>query len=122
MYHVKKKNKNFKDALIEKTYEHTLTFTIADIEAHEALLQKAQKEIDAQLMVARAAMQNVETNHPNIKNVTPFEMHAIAVYAENKRIADEAQKKVREITKQMAEYKREKKDIYAALGFDDAQA
>ena len=119
MYTIKKKNKDYKEALIEKKYEETITFTLAEVEAHQQKLEKVAKEIDAQLMVARAAMKNVENNHPNIKKVTDFVMHAISVYAQNKKVADDAQKNLREIAKQQAQYKKEVKEIKDALGIKE---
>jgi hypothetical protein len=119
MYKVKKKEKDFKDSLIEKKYEHTLTFTIADVNAHMEKLEKAYKEIDGQFMLAGAKVQNIEINHPFVKKMSEKDLFVVHMYVENLNITKHAQDKLREIAKQKSAYKRELKDIYKELGFSD---
>lgn len=119
MYQIKKREKNFKDSLIEKKYEQKHTFTIADVNAHQEKLEKLYKEIDGQFMLAGAKVQNIEINHPFVKKMSEQDLFTVHMYVENLNITKHAQEKLREVAKQQASYRRELKDIYKELGFSD---
>lgn len=119
MYRISKKAKNYKDAVIEKKYEHTITFTLADIEAHEAKLEKLLKEIEGLLELEGAKVKNIETNHKWVKSMRTEDLVAAWLYYESMKRIEEVLPKRKEVKAQMKEYKREKKEIIAALGFDE---
>lgn len=122
MYQIKKKGKTQSEHLIEKKYEHTITFTLSDIEAHEASLGKALKELDAQLKLEEAKRDNIREHNKWINNMTPEKVHACYMF--HKSVATIAQytPKIKEIKKQMKEYKAEKAQIKEELGFEDESA
>ena len=122
MYKLKKKGKSYKDAVIEKTYEHTLTFTIEDIEAHERLLQKTLKEFTAQMDLETAKYTNISDNHAWVAKLSPEELHTANLFYETVKMISVIRPKIKEIKKQIKEYKEEKIDIMNALGFSDENA
>lgn len=120
MYRISKKAKDYKDATIEKKYEHTITFTLADIEAHEAKLEKLLKEIEGLLELETAKVQNIETNHKWVKSMKPEDLVAAWLYYESMKRIEEVLPKRKEVRAQLKEYKQEKKDIIKALGFNES--
>jgi hypothetical protein len=119
MYKVKKKQKDFKDSTIEKVYEHTMTFSIRDIEQHEVLLEKARREMKALMQVETAKVHNIEQNHSWVKKLTPERLGTAAMYFAALERVSEVYPKLKEVNKQIKEYKEEKALIYKELGFAD---
>ena len=119
MYTIKKKDKNFKAALIEKKYEETVTFTVEQIDKHVELLERAVREIEGKKQISEAKIQNVLNNHPEVKKMDGVKIIAVHLFHENTAIVKEAEMKLKEVKKQLAEYKKERKEIYEALGFKD---
>jgi uncharacterized coiled-coil DUF342 family protein len=122
MYRISKKAKNYKDATIEKKYEHTITFSIAEIEAHEVKLEKLLKEIEGLVEVEGAKVKNIEANHKWVKTMTPQDLLTAWMYYESLHRIQEVLPKRAEVKKQMKEYKKEKAEIIKALGFDESEA
>lgn len=121
MYKVKKKQKDFKDSTIEKVYEHTITFSVRDIEQHEQLLEKARREMKALMQVETAKVHNIEANHSWVKKLTPEKLATVAMYFASLERAAEVYPKLKEVNKQIKEYKEEKAQIYKELGFVDGK-
>jgi len=122
MYQIKKKAKNYKDATIEKKYEHTITFSIAEIEAHEARLEKVLKEVEGLAEIEGAKVKNLEANHKWVKALAPQDLLAAWMYYESLNRISEILPKRSEIKKQLKEYKKEKAEIVKELGFDESEA
>ena len=122
MYRISKKAKNYKDATIEKKYEHTLTFSIADIEAHEAKLEKLLKEIEGLMELEGAKVKNIEQHHKWVKSMKPEDLLTAWLYYESLKRIQEVMPKRSEVKKQMKEYKKEKADIIKAFDFDESEA
>lgn len=120
MYRISKKAKDYKDAVIEKKYEHTITFTLADIEAHEAKLEKLSKEIEGLLELEGAKVKNIEANHKWVKSMKPEDLVTSWLYYESMQRIEEVLPKRAEVKKQLKEYKKEKTEIIKALGFDES--
>lgn len=122
MYQIKKKGKNNSEHVIEKKYEHTVTFTLADIEAHERLLEKTLKEFDAQLKLESAKRDNIQGHNKWINNMTPEKVHACFMFHSAVAMIAQLNPKMKEIKKQLKEYKQEKAQIKEALGFEDEKS
>jgi hypothetical protein len=101
MYRISKKAKNYKDATIEKKYEHTLTFSIADIEAHEAKLEKLLKEIEGLMELEGAKVKNIEQHHKWVKSMKPEDLLTAWLYYES--------------LKRIQEVMRDQRDLYANM-------
>lgn len=119
MYKLKKKGKSYTDHTIEKTYEHTLTFTIADIDAHQRLLEKTLKEFTAQLELETAKYMNVSDHHAWVTKLSPEELHTANLFYETVKMMSALRPKIKEIKKQIKEYKEERAAIMSELGLSD---
>lgn len=122
MYQIKKKGKTQNEHLIEKKYEHIITFTLEDIEAHERVLEKTLREFDAQLKLESAKRDNIQEHNKWINNMTPEKVHACYMFHSAVAVIAQLNPKIKEIKKQMKEYKVEKAQIKEALGFEDESA
>lgn len=122
MYQIKKKGKTQNEHVIEKKYEHVVTFTMEDIEAHERLLEKALKELDTQLKLESAKRDNIRNNNKWINNMTPEKVHACYMFHSSVAAIAQYNPKIKEIKKQLKEYKAEKAQIKEALGFEDEKS
>ena len=119
MYKIKKKGKSQSEHLIEKKYEHTIEFTMAQIESHEYQLEKTLKEFQAKLELENAKVENIKHHHSWVKTLSPEELHTAHMFFESIALINVIRPKIKEINKQIKEYKVEKKQIKEALGFTD---
>lgn len=119
MYKIKKSAKDFKEAVIEKKYEHTLTFSISEIEAHERSLEKFRVELEGMMQLETAKIHNIEQHHAWVKKMEPEKLSTAFLYFSSLQRVSEIYPKLKEVKKQIKEYKAEKKDIYKELGFSD---
>lgn len=122
MYQIKKKGKTQNEHLIEKKYEHTITFTLEDIEAHERVLEKTLKEFKAQMDLETAKYQNISEHHKWVTKLTPEELHTANLFCKTVDMISALGPKIKEIKKQIKEYKVEKAQIKEALGFEDEKS
>lgn len=122
MYQIKKKGKTQNEHLIEKKYEHTTTFTLEDIEAHERVLEKTLKEFDARLKLESAKRDNIQEHNKWINNMTPEKVHACYMFHSAVAVIAQLNPKIKEIKKQIKEYKVERAQIKEALGFEDEKS
>ncbi len=113
---VGEKNENHKLTTIEKR-GHTVVFTLEEVEAYEAKVEKLLKEKEGQKAFEEAKMQNVKDNHPEIAELSPLKLRAAYIYAEAQIKAQEAGESADAAKKVLAEYKAEKDEIMKALGF-----
>jgi predicted nucleic acid-binding Zn-ribbon protein len=122
MYRIKKKGKTQGEHLIEKKYEHTIEFTMAQIESHEYQLEKTLKEFQAKLELENAKMENIKHHHSWVATLSPEELHTAHMFFESVAFINMIGPKMKEIKKQMKEYKTEKAEIKKALNFKDEGA
>jgi len=122
MYQIKKKGKTKNEHLIEKKYDNTITFTLEDIAAHERLLEKTLKELVAQCNLEEAKRDNITRNNKWITTMAPERVHACYMYHKTIAMIAQYNPKIKEIKKQLKEYKQEVKDINEALGFEDEKS
>ena len=122
MYQIKKKGKTQNEHLIEKKYEKVVTFTLSDIEAHEASLKKVLLELEAQCKLEEAKRDNVREHNKWINNMTPEKVHACYMFHKSVALIAQYNPKIKEIKKQLKEYKVEKAEIKEALGFEDEKS
>ena len=122
MYRIKKKGSTPNDHLIEKKYEHTITFTISDIEAHERLLAKTLTELEAQMKLETAKYTNVQDNHKWVTKLTPLELHTANLFYETVKMIAALGPKIKEVKKQIKDYRVEKAQIKEELGITDEKS
>jgi hypothetical protein len=116
-YKISKKNKDPKEAIIEKSGITSL-FTISDIERHEEYLAKTQKEIEGQMIIEDAKADNVLRNNPFLSKWTEKELHAAKMYFEAVAFSSTAKPKLKEIKDQIKMYKKEKEEIIKQTKLD----
>jgi patatin-like phospholipase/acyl hydrolase len=107
-----------KDSLIEKS-GITVTFSLHNIEADVAYLNKALKEIEGKLGIESATMANVERTHPHIAAMTPEDLVAAFLYKQSSGFVTIAKEKIAEINKQINDYKMETEEIKAQTGITE---
>ena len=119
MYQVKTKGENFKQDVIEKTYEEVATFSIEDIEAHERKLEEAKKEAAAGLAYEEAKISNIETHHAFVKKFKPEQLSTLHLYHTCNMRVQELKDRISKIETQEAVYVEEKTAIYKELEYSD---
>jgi len=119
-FEMSEQNENFKKSVIART-NLTNHFTIENIEAQQAQLEKMERELEAQLKVTGGVLDNVKRNHPGIFALTE-EMLAIAAYLhENRRVFGESKKKLAEVKEHLGHYENVLKVIYDKFGFVESE-
>lgn len=117
MYSIKKGEKEWKNSLIEKKYEHRITFTYGEIEAHEKQMEKLAREQLAQQVVSHAMGKNILEHNPFINKLTAEQVHAAHLYFEKMQEVAKTKETLRQVAKKQREYRLEKKDMMEALKF-----
>jgi hypothetical protein len=114
---LKEENKDyFKKSLIERQ-NVTTEFTLEDIEAHQADLKKMERELKAQFKVTGATIDNIERNHPFVKDFDKEQLHHIWMYHENKVLMENAEQKYEQVKEQLTAYKELLEVLYEKFGF-----
>ena len=117
-YEVKGANENPKLSTIEKS-GHSITFTLEEVEAHEAKIIKLLKEKEGQKSIEDAKMQNVLNYHPEVGEMTAETRRAAFVYEDANIVAIQMAESIEAAKKVLAEYASEKMLIKAILGIKE---
>lgn len=115
-YKVLEPSADYRDAKIEKSGIKA-TFTLGEVEAHEAQLEKLRKETEGQIELEKAKMVNIEHFHPDIAAMDGEMLTGAALYKESKTYLEKAEPKLLEIIQALQEYADEKALIMQTLGF-----
>lgn len=108
--------KDFKKSTIQRD-NISDEFTVAAVEENQRYLDKMYKEMDGQIKVSKAYIDNVSRNHPKILELSGEELAAAVMLVENSEVLKQAKEKMKEITLQQKEYKDLLKIIYKKFGF-----
>jgi HAMP domain-containing protein len=119
-YQVVQPNDDYKQSVIEKKYLKTATFTLAEVEKHQATLAKVKKELEGQITVDKAMMQNVIDYHAAVGALSDEDLAGAAIYYEAKRRITENTSSLETVSKQIADYETEVPQIMKAVGFQPA--
>lgn len=115
-FEIAEKNENFKQAIIARS-NLTNHFTIEKVEEQQEQLRKMERELEAQLTVTNAVLDNVKRNHPEIFALSD-EMLAVASYLhENKVLLSESEGKLGEVKEHLSHYDDVLGVIYEKFGF-----
>ena len=109
-YEIKETHIESDFSMIEKTGIKA-EFTINDIKANEKTVEKAVKEINANVEVKEAIMTNVENNNDWIKDMDPEKIHACFIYREAYEYVTEGKAKVEELENGLKASQAERKEI-----------
>lgn len=113
-YKLKEPHEDPKQATIEKG-NITATFTLTQMEADQAFLEKKLKEFYAQKELEEAKIQNIEDHHEFVKDLTEQQCFTVHMYQEAKAIAHVLDKKIPEFEEALAESRAEQKLIVDKL-------
>lgn len=112
----KEDKKNFKKSVIERV-NLTNEFTLADLEAHQAELDKMERELTAQIRVSTAAKANVERNHPFVSKMSDEQLNTAHYLSETKEILAKAESKLKEVKATKKKYKEVVDTVMKKFGF-----
>ena len=121
MYTIKTEGDNFKQHIIEKSYEETATFSVEEIEAHERKLTEAKKEATATRDYEVAKLVNINTYHAFVTEMSALDISTVSLYKQSLDAVEEYNTLIAKIVAQEEMYMKEKAAIYEALGFTDGE-
>ena len=103
------------DSLIVKTGAD-IKFTIRSIDNDVAYLEKMKTELVAKSKIEEAKKSNVLRTHPHIEQMSEEDRVACYLYQESFAFCKVAVNKLKEIDKQLQDYKEEKAEIVKQVG------
>lgn len=89
-YRLLEPNEDYREAVIEKA-GITATFTLAEVEAMQGRNKTSKKETEAQIMLEKAKMTNIENHYPFVKDLDGLRLTAAALYKEAKTYVEKAE-------------------------------
>ena len=96
---------------IEKTSTHRVSFTLDEVEKHEAYLRKAEKELDAQVKFEQAKKQNIEEHHDFVLTMSSKDLATSKLYFDTNEMIEKCNSKLDEVRQALEAYKEEKEEI-----------
>lgn len=117
MHKLKKDNKDFKKAVIEKT--DTYEFTLEDSDHKQEEYKKYEKEWTAQVSLCKAVVENISRKHPKVVKMPESEIIAAKMYKENEDTIKQYTAKLKELKKVMKAYDAERKEILEKFGWSE---
>jgi hypothetical protein len=118
-YRLLEPNEDYKQAKIEKG-GITATFTLAEVEAMQERNRTALKEVEGNLEIRRAEIENIKHFHPDIAELPGEKLTAAWIYREALAYVAEAEPKRASITEAIAENDGMVADVMQTLGFEKA--
>ena len=109
-YEVASVDENGMPFKIRKT-GHTVDFTMAEVEDHKKKLNKLHTELISQGLIEAAKIANIESYHPDVKDVTDEELAKYHTYFEAKQRLAIVKLKESEVIQALKEYDEELKEI-----------
>ena len=104
------------EAILER-HNIVSEFSLQEVEDHKQDLLKAEKELDGQERVCKATLENIDRNHPHIKEMTEEEMHHVWMYKENLDVQKKAADKLALVREQLEQYNELIDMVYKKFGF-----
>jgi chromosome segregation ATPase len=110
---------NILEEVIEKEGV-VVRFTIQEVKDHQAQLVKIKKELDAKRGLEDAGKQNIENNHPFVKDLSEQDLFTAHMYQEAIGMIKAIDNKLKEVNNQIEEYEKELEEIKTQLNLTDA--
>lgn len=114
-YSIKESNEDPKKSLITKSGIE-VDFTLESINTNKAYLDKRKKELEAELKVSQATMENIKRTHPHIADMKLEDLTAAYLYRDASGTADAAHNKIVDIERAFSDYDSEKSEIEKQTG------
>lgn len=105
-YRIIKEASKPENVLIQKT-GMVSEFTIGDILRDQQLLQKKKEELEAQIAIEEARMQNIDRSNPKIGKMSEEMRQVVFIYERAFAFSKVGRQKVEEIKNQLKEYREE---------------
>ena len=121
MYKIKTEGDNFKQHIIEKSYDETATFSIEEIEAHERKLAETKREATATRDYEAAKLVNILGFHAFVAEMSALDISTVSLYKQSLDAVEKHNGLIAKVVTQEEMYTKEKADIYKALGFTDGE-
>jgi len=122
MYKIKTEGDNFKQHIIEKSYEETATFSIEEIEAHERKLAETKREATATRDYEAAKIVNIISFHAFVAEMSALDISTVSLYKKSLDAVEEYNTLIGKVVAREEMYTKEKAAIYEALGFTDGES
>lgn len=116
-YKIVKKAKNIEETVIECS-NITNEFTIADVNYNITQLEKAKRELEPVIKLQEAKISNIVEHNPSVLKLTDTERMAAHLYNESSIFIKEANKKIKEIDKQLKKQKADLAEIKKQTGLE----
>jgi hypothetical protein len=114
-YSIKEQAPDAADIKIVKTGGE-IEFTLGQIDADVIYLNKAKKELEAEIGVKKAVITNIASSHPHIGQLSNEDLTAAYLHREATGYLNMAEPKLDEVVKQLADYAKEKEEIIKQTG------
>lgn len=112
------KIKEDKEEIVEKVLEKTgitIDFTLNDVIKHQKDLLKEIKGLKGQIDFDKAIVDNVETNHPFVKDFTEEQITALSLWIPKRLQIAKAEKMIKDREEVLTQYDEEIKEICKQL-------
>lgn len=113
---IKEENEDFRKSVIVRS-NLTNTFTLEDVEKHRADLEKMKTQLEAQIKISGAVVNNVARNHEFVKDFSGEELTTLAYYKENLDLKKDAEDKLSDVDESLDAYNEAIDVIYDKFGF-----
>ena len=94
----------------------TVKFTLNDLQVNLDTNKKMVKQLEAKLLIEEAKRQNIERNHPFVKDLTPEQCFTVHMYEEAMAVCRSFPAKIAEFKESVEEMEQEKKNIEEQCG------
>ncbi len=114
----KENKKDFKKSVILRS-NLTNEFTLEEVEADEKKLDQMEREMNGQIRVSKAALDNIGRNHPAVVKMSDETLAKASYVYETKQVLQAAERKLKEIKNAKKKYRDVKSVVYTKFGFKD---
>ena len=107
---------NFKEAVIERQNVSN-QFTIAAVEDHKRDLEKMERELEAQISLCEATVENIYRNHEWLKDIDEEKLHHAWMLKQNIDVIENSKPKLEQVDEQIALYDELLDVVHDKFGF-----
>lgn len=119
-YKIVEEKEHWKDSVIEKD-NIVAKFTIRDFENNIERMQKTLRELEAKHKVELAVMDNIERNHPFVKDLTDEQLNTAWMYQEAKAVVVQYAPRIAEFYEALNAEVKEMEDVKKRFKFTDGE-
>ncbi len=113
---IKQNKKDFKKSLIARS-NLTNEFTLEEIEVHEVELVKNKRELEAQIRVTTAVIDNVSRNHEYVSKMSDEALSVASYLFEARQTLQKSEGQLKSVKATQKKYKEVKDIVMKKFGF-----